>query len=121
MFFILLFFLALDRLLKSFFLKNPAVLVKHSGHYWFSSVIIILLTVFILKYKKKLPVLVRHGLALIFVGGLSNFSDRVIFGFVIDYIKISFLPFVFNFSDILITAGCLLVIYPLITIKSPAN
>lgn len=41
---------------------------------------------------------------LILLGGISNFADRLIRGYVIDFIRISFLP-IFNFADIMILIG----------------
>ena len=49
------------------------------------------------------------GFSLILAGAISNFIDRIAFGGVIDYIKIS--TGYFNFSDILIIAGVLCVLF----------
>lgn len=113
MFLVFLFFIVLDRLLKHFFLKNPAELVKNPSHYLFSSFIILFLILFVFKFKKRFSNLFFFAIMLIFLGGLSNLYDRIFLGFVVDFIKISFFPFVFNFSDVLITVGCVLVIYSL--------
>ncbi len=43
---------------------------------------------------------------LIIAGGLGNLIDRVMLGYVIDYIEVQFVSFaVFNFADILVTCG----------------
>jgi len=42
-------------------------------------------------------------------GAISNYVDRILHGFVIDYIKIWFWP-VFNIADIAITVGILLIV-----------
>lgn len=42
--------------------------------------------------------------AFIFFGGLGNFIDRLVRGFVVDYIDLGWFP-VFNISDAMITAG----------------
>lgn len=45
-------------------------------------------------------------------GGIGNLIDRIFRGFVIDYIKLSFFPPVFNFADICISiGGVLLLVY----------
>jgi signal peptidase II len=45
-------------------------------------------------------------------GGVGNLIDRIFRGFVIDYIKLSFFPPVFNFADICISiGGMLLIVY----------
>lgn len=49
---------------------------------------------------------------LIIGGGIGNLIDRIIYGYVIDYLSISFFPPVCNFADYCITIGViLLVIY----------
>lgn len=47
----------------------------------------------------------RLFLFLIALGGLGNIVCRVIWGSVWDYICISFIPFCFNLSDVLISLG----------------
>ena len=50
--------------------------------------------------------------ALIIGGGIGNLIDRIFYGYVIDYLSLSFFPPVCNFADYCITAGTiLLVIY----------
>jgi signal peptidase II len=53
------------------------------------------------------------ALTLMFSGAAGNAVDRIVRGYVVDYIKLSFLSFpVFNLADVAITAGAvLLVIY----------
>lgn len=52
--------------------------------------------------------------ALIIGGGIGNLIDRIFYGYVIDYISLSFFPPVCNFADYCITAGTvLLAIYVL--------
>jgi len=49
------------------------------------------------------------GLFLIFIGGLANVVDRLIYGFVIDYIYIFPIP-VFNLADLYINLGIILLL-----------
>jgi signal peptidase II len=42
---------------------------------------------------------------LIVGGGIGNLIDRVFRGYVIDYISISFFPWIFNFADCCVTVG----------------
>lgn len=50
-------------------------------------------------------------LTLVFAGGIGNLIDRVFRGFVIDYIEPKFINFaVFNFADILVTCGAIVLI-----------
>jgi signal peptidase II len=41
---------------------------------------------------------------------LGNFIDRVTYGFVIDFIDISFNPYIFNLADSYVTIGILIYI-----------
>lgn len=47
---------------------------------------------------------------LIVGGGIGNLIDRVLYGYVVDYIRISFFPAVFNFGDCCVTVGTLFLI-----------
>ena len=67
----------------------------------------------------------KLGMTLIIAGGIGNLIDRVFRGYVVDYIDISELfnyP-VFNFADICIVVGVILVMAIIIinTIKSQEN
>lgn len=42
---------------------------------------------------------------LIVGGGIGNLVDRVLHGYVVDYIQLSFFPAIFNFGDICVTVG----------------
>lgn len=47
----------------------------------------------------------RRCFILLFLGGIGNMVSRLIWGSVWDYICLSFLPFCFNLSDVLISFG----------------
>lgn len=56
------------------------------------------------------------ALTLIISGGLGNLYDRVLVGYVVDYIEVLFVRFaVFNFADCLITVGAALMIVYVVT------
>lgn len=59
-------------------------------------------------YFKEKPVYISA--ALIIGGALGNLTDRILYGYVIDYINLGSFP-VFNLADIALTAGALLLIY----------
>ena len=53
----------------------------------------------------------RYGLSFIIAGSVGNGIDRILNGYVIDFIKIKFINFpVFNIADILINMGVLILI-----------
>ncbi|MGN1270963.1 MAG: signal peptidase II [Clostridia bacterium] len=79
-------------------------------------VIIGLIIYFIFSKKEEISRLILIALHLIVAGGISNLIDRIIRGFVIDYIDISPLiryP-VFNLADIFIVVGCIIIAISLI-------
>ena len=47
---------------------------------------------------------------LIVGGGIGNLIDRVLHGYVVDYIHVSFFPAIFNFGDCCVTVGTLFLI-----------
>lgn len=60
------------------------------------------------KIKNKYLVVVS---VMIIAGGLGNLIDRILKGYVVDYIKVLFVDFaVFNFADILVTCGAFMLI-----------
>lgn len=81
----------------------------------FFILIAIIVVVAIVLYYRRLPAedwLIRVSLGLQLGGAIGNLIDRLRFGYVIDFIDISFWP-VFNLADASITVGVLLIIYQL--------
>ena len=79
-------------------------------------VIIGLITYFIFSKGEELNKSILIALHLILAGGVSNLIDRIVRGFVIDYIDISPLikyP-VFNLADIFVVIGCSIIVISLI-------
>ena len=54
------------------------------------------------------------GLAMILGGGLSNLVDRLRLSAVVDFVKFSFWPTIFNLADIAIRAGAVAVVLAVI-------
>ena len=76
--------------------------------------IIFILTLFIMIGKdKKRGTLDNVSFGLILGGALSNLYDRIVFGFVVDYIDIRIWP-VFNISDMCISIGVIILIIKLL-------
>lgn len=81
------------------------------------SVFLILLTfgliaaliAFQLRHPENAPI-ERIGLWCIIGGGLGNLWDRIVYGYVIDFIRLDFVNFaVFNAADVFVCAGAALV------------
>lgn len=74
-------------------------------------VIIGLIAYFIYSKKEEINNPILIALYLIIAGGISNLIDRIIRGFVIDYIDISPLIkcLVFNLADVFIVMGCIVI------------
>ena len=75
-----------------------------------TSIVIIVAVIFLVKNYKKSK-LFTVALSLIIGGGLGNLYERIVHGYVVDYLRLSFFPPICNFADYCITAGtvCLLV------------
>lgn len=77
------------------------------------SIFLLLFLIYILKkdyiLKNKDTWLVNIAFGLLFGGILGNLFDRIVRGFVIDYINVSFFS-IFNLADIAITFGVVLLI-----------
>ena len=73
-------------------------------------VIIIFCLVLLLSRKIK-PMFVNICLLLVTAGGIGNLTDRIMYGYVIDFIEPLFMDFaVFNFADCCITVGAFMLI-----------
>ena len=78
------------------------------------SIILIYLTLFRNGFNK----LERIGLSLILSGSIGNGIDRILNGFVVDFINLNFIKFpIFNIADISINVGFLLLIISIFNIK----
>lgn len=82
-----------------------------SGKSWIfipiSLVAAIALIAFFLLAKKK-SFLLTIGLSLVVAGAIGNLIDRIFLGFVRDFISFHFFPAIFNFADVCITIGTIL-------------
>lgn len=62
--------------------------------------------------KKKDKTILIFGLAAVLLGSISNFIDRLKFGYVIDYLYLKHFT-VFNLADFLIVAGAVIIFFGL--------
>ena len=74
-----------------------------------TSLMCLILLLFLLLYRRHTG-LSLFASVLIIAGGVGNIIDRVILGYVVDYISVSFFPPVFNFADCCIVVGVVLLL-----------
>ncbi len=79
-------------------------------------IIIGLITYFIYAKKEDISNSMLLSLHLVLVGGIGNLIDRILRGFVVDYIDINpiFKFPVFNIADVCITIGCIIIVIQLL-------
>lgn len=58
--------------------------------------------------KPNLPTFLTVGLAFLMGGNLGNLSDRILHGYVVDFIQLPYWP-IFNVADIMINLGVALI------------
>lgn len=76
-----------------------------------TGVIIAIIVAYMFKKRPKEKIF-YISTALIIGGGIGNLIDRIFYGYVIDYLSLSFFPPVCNFADYCITVGTvILMIY----------
>lgn len=87
-----------------------------------SAIMSVVLICIILKYSGKMPRLVSILLAFLTAGAIGNLIDRVLAGYVVDFIEVTFVNFaVFNVADIYVTCAAIgLGIYLIFTKKGRA-
>jgi len=79
-------------------------------YFLIGATLFLLLFLFLRSWQKK-DFLLMTGFSLIILGGLSNFLDRIIFGYVIDWLRVSILPIsIFNIADLMIIGGIITLI-----------
>jgi len=86
----------------------------------FTLITIVAIIVYIIRTKTKDKTLLT-ALSLILAGGIGNMIDRILRGFVVDMIEVTFIDYpVFNFADCCVVIGAILLgVYILFIYKEP--
>lgn len=86
------------------------------------AVAMISIFVYLIRRKQLTHKMFLCAATLIIGGGIGNFIDRLMLGYVVDYLKLSFFSPVCNFADYCVTIGTvILVIYVLFVHKDVKN
>jgi signal peptidase II len=96
------------------------ILQNHRWVFMISSVVLMAVLVLIMvKYKKFLHPLMMTGLSFVFAGGIGNMIDRTLLGYVIDFIDFTLIDFaIFNIADSFICIGVGIMLLDIILKKS---
>ena len=82
------------------------------------SILSSLILIYFIFVKERINPLDRYGLSLILAGSLGNGIDRIIKGYVIDFINLKLFDFpIFNIADISINIGCIILIFNYFKLK----
>lgn len=89
------------------------------GQRWFfiilSTVAIIAISIYLIKYRRTVPSLLGIALAMIVGGGIGNQIDRILNGYVVDFFEFLFIDFaIFNVADCFVTVGAFLIIFDML-------
>ncbi len=74
-----------------------------------TAVICVVITLVLFRYQHH-NMLSWVACTLILGGGIGNIIDRVVRGYVIDFIHFHFFPYIFNFADICVVIGVILLV-----------
>ncbi len=76
------------------------------------TILVIIALIYVVIKKRIESKLFNAAVILIIGGGIGNLIDRIFYGYVVDYLSVSFFPPVCNFADYCVTVGAaLMVIY----------
>jgi len=93
----------------SFFAGHSLALLALAAILAVTSLLIVIL-------NQQLSAGLRTGLTLISAGGIGNIIDRLVYGYVVDFMEFLFIDFaIFNIADVLITMGAAIVMFALLT------
>ncbi len=107
---------AIPNILDLVYVENSGVAFgMFSNMRWFfvaiTGIVILAFVIMLFKMGRE-SILFSVSAALIIGGGIGNLIDRIVLGYVVDYLQLSFFSPVCNFADYCITAGTvLLVVY----------
>ena len=116
----------IDGIIRFRYVENTgAAFSMLSDNTWILSIVTGILIIGIIVYLilgKSSSKLETVSLVMIAAGGIGNLIDRIFRGFVVDFIEYLFMEWgVFNFADILVTVGAVLLVISVLFVKGERN
>ena len=107
--------------MKLTFTKNTGasfgMLRNHTLFLTIITSVFVLVMLYVIVSKRTTSKLMNTALILITAGGIGNLYDRIVYGYVVDYFEFTFVNYaVFNFADVLINIGAVILFVYLIFI-----
>lgn len=91
-----------------------------AGHLWLFIIVALIsavLMIIFFKRTRKEEILTRFGLVLTFAGMIGNLADRIVLGYVRDFIDVIIFNYnfpIFNIADVAVVIGVALIIIEII-------
>lgn len=106
----------INQFLKFTYVENKGaafgILQNQRWLFILTTIVVIIAIIYLILNGKVSNKLLVCSLGLIIGGGVGNLIDRILNGYVVDYISISFFPPIFNFADCAVCIGSIfLIIY----------
>lgn len=88
-----------------------------------SIVAMIIIAAFVIYKRKRIPLMLSVALAFVFGGGIGNLIDRIVSGYVVDFIDFTLINFaVFNIADTFVCIGSgLIILYIILSDRKALN
>ncbi len=111
----------LDSLLEFSYVENTgAAFGLFKNVVWFVIAVTIaaflVITILLFRYRGH-TVFSYIASVLLIAGGLGNLLDRILYGFVVDFIHVMFFDYVFNFADCCVTVGAALFVLHVLVVS----
>ncbi len=106
----------IDGVLELVYVENTgAAFSMLANQRWFfivvTSIVLLFLLALILSGRYRTHALLNISFCLVLAGGIGNLIDRIVYGYVVDYIYFKWIDFpVFNFADCCLVVGAIVML-----------
>lgn len=87
-------------------------------------IVLVFLTIYLFRNYRKLPKIYLFSISLLIGGTIGNFIDRIRLNYVVDFISVKIFNYnfaIFNFADVFIVLGTILICIGIILYDNPKN